>query len=378
MTKIACIFNIAPQYRNSIFHKMDDELGCDFIFGDTSIEGIALINASKLKGFRGYAHNIYRGSKLVWQRGAIRKAFFCKKYDTYILTGNAGILSNWVITLIAKILGRKTYLWSHGLYGNENKNTLRKNLAYLRLASHILLYEKRGGDLLASHGVKTEKMTVIYNSLDYEQQLKVRAKIGDSGFVRNYFGNDNPYVCFVGRLTKSKRLELLLEAAKETTYNIILVGEGAARAELETLAEQLSITDRVWFYGECYDQQMLGAILYHAACCVSPGNVGLTAIHSLMMGTPVITHDNLNEQMPEAGAITDNLNGLFFKQGNIEDLSRKILKYTSLQPLQRESLRAECYKVVDEKYNPQNQIRILGTLFASNMDKTTNNYHGRD
>ena len=59
--KICCIFNIAPLYREGIYRKMDDdpELEFDFLAGEESTGGIALMDLGILKGFRGYLPNIY-------------------------------------------------------------------------------------------------------------------------------------------------------------------------------------------------------------------------------------------------------------------------------------------------------------------------------
>ena len=53
-------------------------------------------------------------------------------------------------------------------------------------------------------------------------------------------------------------------------------------------------------------------------------NVGLTAIHSLSFGTPVLTHNNFDNQMPEVQAINEGENGGFFIENDLEDLIKKI------------------------------------------------------
>ena len=365
--KICCIFNIAPSYRETLYRMMDEDLSMevDFLTGENPSGGIAVMDARRLEGFRGYLRNVYRKSgKLVWQRGW-RKAFG-RRYDAYILTGNAGIRSNWIIALLARITGRKVYLWSHGLHGNESAGTLRKNMLYFRLASHILLYGERARDLLEAEGVPAGKMTVVYNSLNYFDQLEVREHMGDSSFVRNYFGNDRPYAAFVGRLIGGKKLDLLLESLRSCDCNLILVGDGPEREKLEKLAVQYGLADRVWFYGESYDEQFTGTVLYHAAICVSPGSIGLTAIHSLTYGTPVITHDNLLAQAPESEAVVEGATGSYFRENDFGSLADKITYYTLLSgdPASRSDLREECRKMVETKYNPLIQMEILRRLFG--------------
>lgn len=369
--KICCIFNIAPLYREGIYRRMDDdpELDFDIIAGEESTGGIALMDIRGLKGFGGYLHNVYRkGGKLVWQKGAIRKAF-SKRYDAYVLTGNPGIRSNWIVALWARLLGRPVYLWSHGLHGDEQGMKLRKNMWYFRLAGNLLLYGERPYRLLLERGYPAERMTVIYNSLDYDKQLAIRERIGDRGFIRNYFGNDLPLLVFVGRLTSSKRLDMLLEAMAALSSdgrecNLVLIGDGPARESLEKQAGAMGLADRVWFYGETYDDHIIGTFLYHSAACVSPGNVGLTAIHSLTFGTPVVTHSDGNQQGPEYEAITPGITGSLFTEGDTAALAGAVRPWLELTSEQREAVREACYAVIDGKFNPARQMEILHSVFG--------------
>ena len=47
----------------------------------------------------------------------------------------------------------------------------------------------------------------------------------------------------------------------------------------------------------------------------------ILAIHALAYGTPVITHDDLDRQMPEVEVISEGLTGAFFKHGDVADLA---------------------------------------------------------
>lgn len=368
--KICCLFNIAPRYRAGIYRRMDGDpaVEYDFVAGEESTGGIALMDLRELKGFRGYLHNIYRrGGKLVWQRGAIRKAF-SKRYDAYILTGNPGIRSNWVIALVARLLGRPVYLWTHGLYGNERGLKRWKNLAYFRLAGRLLLYGERARRLLLDEGFPAGRMNVIYNSLDYEQQCAFRSRIGDRGFIRNYFGNDLPLLVFVGRLTEVKRLDLLLDAMvrlerQGTPCNLVLLGDGPQRDRLAARAETDGLADRVWFYGETYDEHLIGMFLYHSAACVSPGNVGLTAIHALTFGTPVVTHGTAERQMPEFEAVQPGVTGTLFEEGSADSLAEAIRPWLAATETERADTRRACYDVVEKKFNPARQMEILRSIF---------------
>ena len=93
---------------------------------------------------------------------------------------------------------------------------------------------------------------------------------------------------------------------------MVIIGDGQEREKLEKLSRQLDV--KTWFYGACYDDVQTAQLIYDADICVSPGNVGLTAMHVMSFGTPVITHSNFVNQMPPF------LNGLkIINQGYIQE-----------------------------------------------------------
>ena len=124
-------------------------------------------------------------------------------------------------------------------------------------------------------------------------------------------------------------------------------------------ASMQGVQQQVWMYGPCYDDHILGSLFYNAHICVSPGNVGLTAIHALSFGCPVITHDNFPYQGPEFEAIRPGITGDFFEQGNIEDLKKKIKKWISITKEEREKIRQQAFQEVDTKWNRHYQTEVL-------------------
>ena len=147
--------------------------------------------------------------------------------------------------------------------------------------------------------------------------------------------------------------------------NLVLVGDGPARERLEKEADTLGLADRVWFYGETYDDHIIGTFLYHSAACVSPGNVGLTAIHSLTFGTPVVTHSDGNRQGPEYEAIEPGISGSLFAENDTEALAGAIRPWLGLGRQSREEVRAACRRIIDEKFNPDRQMQVLRTVFGA-------------
>ncbi len=126
------------------------------------------------------------------------------------------------------------------------------------------------------------------------------------------------------------------------------------------MTNELGLGKSVWFYGACYDEKQIAEFLYNADLCVSPGNVGLTAMHAMMFGCPVISHDNFPMQMPEFEAIEVGNTGAFFKENDVDNLAETINNWIKTCS-DRESVRKSCFKVIDEKYNPHVQLETLRT-----------------
>ena len=160
---------------------------------------------------------------------------------------------------------------------------------------------------------------------------------------------------------------MALQICKELgrDYNFTLIGDGADRDELERLTKEFKLVDNVWFYGACYDEEKLGNMIYNADVCVSPGNVGLTAMHSMVFGTPVITHDDFAHQMPEFEAIHEGVTGSFFHRGDIDSLAETINNWHDTYQSQREKVRQACYHEIDTQWTPQFQISVIKNVLLA-------------
>lgn len=91
---------------------------------------------------------------------------------------------------------------------------------------------------------------------------------------------------------------------------------------------------------------------------VSPGKVGLTAMHSLMFGTPVITHSDMDRQMPEVEAVVEGFSGMLFQYGNLLDLTRCLMEFPQVFH-DRWRTRDNCFRIIDDVYNPRKQCEVL-------------------
>lgn len=370
-SRICCIFNYAPHYREAIFKKIDEVFNCDFYFGNTINSPLEKINYKLLKGFKKELKNINLTKTYKWQLGILK--IILKKYDIYLITGDISYISNWLLILYCNLFRKKIFLWCHGLKSQPISNIQKKisKLFYGRKMNELLLYGNYSRDIMLKEGFDQTKLHVIYNSLDFEKQVELRKSLGKLKLnpLRDHFKNNDPVLLYIGRLQKEKKLEMIIEAqyqlcSQNINVNTVFIGDGEIRNELNNLIRKYKIQDKVWFYGACYNDDIIAPIIYNASLTISPGNVGLTAIHSLTYGTPVITHNNFASQMPEFEAIIDSKTGSFFQENDIYDLTEKIKYWLLLLKENREQIRDNCYKQIETYYNPEYQINLLKTLLT--------------
>lgn len=361
--KLCLIYNYAQHYRTSIFRLIDQEYDCDFFFGDSYLN-VKKMDYSLLKGKVTEGSTKHIGS---WSyRPGLQKLLW-KDYDAYILLGESRSLSTWLFCFRARLFHpkKKVYFWSHGWYGKESKaeRIIKKRLFKLPNGGSFL-YGNYSRELMIKEGFNPEKLYVIHNSLAYDEQLEIRKQISTSPIYKEHFENDCPNLMFVGRLTHIKKLDQVLRAMSQLkdkcqNYNMTFIGGGETLEELQKLASELGLEKNVWFYGPCYDEKELSELIYNADLCVSPGNVGLTAMHTMVFGTPVLTHDDFPHQMPEFEAIHEGETGAFFKLDNVESLAQGISKWFAEKGDKREEVRRACMKEIDENWTPQFQIEVL-------------------
>lgn len=368
MTKLCFILNIAPLYREEIFLRLDSSYDCKFVAGERTVgaSDIKLIDPGKFKNFKPIKNIAFPRAPFYWQKGVLGEIF--NGFDKYVFVGEPFCFSTWLFAAMVKFVPyKKLYFWTHGWYGREGffKRTAKK--IFFRLADGIFVYGDYAISLMQKEGINPKKLFPIHNSLAYSEQIKIRKELSETSVFAQHFKNSNKNIIFIGRLGANKKLNMIIEALAELKksgvfMNATFIGDGEEKQRLEKLAEELGVRENVWFYGACYDEKENANLIYNADMCVSPGNVGLTAMHALMFGCPVITHNNFARQMPEFEAVREGETGAFFEYGNIKSLSETILKWSE-KFSDRAKIRQNCFGEIDARWNPNYQMKIFSGVF---------------
>lgn len=360
MAKLCLIYNFAQHYRAEIFQELDKTFDVDFYFGDKYLD-VKKMDYSLLKGKVTEVHNGKIGPFL-YQSNVLSLLW---KYDTFLMIGETHSATTWLFLILSKMFPKKRiYFWCHGWYGKETKvETLLKHILD-NMPSGLFVYGNYAKQLMIKEGFNEKKLHVIHNSLAYTKQLEVRKQLSKLDIYKSHFKNENPTLMFVGRLDPVKKLDMIIRAmAKSRTagfdYNLILIGGGEEKAHLLDVINEYGLSEQVWFYGPSYDEKELGQLIYNADLCVSPGNIGLTAMHCMVYGTPAITHNCFKWQMPEFEAIQEGKTGIFFEMDNVDDLSKKIDLWFTNHGSEREAIRLNCFQEIDNHWTPQFQIKVF-------------------
>ena len=186
-----------------------------------------------------------------------------------------------------------------------------------RLARHVFAISKASRSVLIDlDHVSASRVTVVANGLD---EQRVRAQAGERRHDDEHFT-----IGSVGALHPRKGhgdlIAAFARAALGDTARLVLVGDGPARADLETLARQLGVAERVRFVG--YEPEpyplMRSLDLY-----VQPSReegFGIAVLEAMALGLPVIASDAGG--LPEIvdGAET----GVLFRAGDVTMLAHEI------------------------------------------------------
>lgn len=369
MKKVSVVYQHMPHYRQGFLNELSNSpYKVEIVTGQEDvIEGIhsARIPENfdhiKLK-------NLWFG-KLLWQLGLVTHAAKSDS-DAFVFLASPNFLSTWIAAVVARVRGKRVIFWGHGFLKPEQrlKNLFRKVFFGISHAFYSYGYGSR--DIAVKFGFDRASLYVGLNSLDVVAQKKIRAQIvSDEGkesegqlFTSAGDVTVSKILC-VSRLNVQSAYHLLIDALallskveRGYKYELVIIGDGPTRSELELQAERLGV--RAKFLGAIYDEAIVARWFYQADMTVSPGKIGLTAMHSLAYGTPVVSHSNISQQMPEIEALVEGRTGAYFICGDSADLARVLFEFKS-RFRDRDVVRRNCIRIIEEYYNPNYQVKVL-------------------
>ncbi|RLQ86530.1 glycosyltransferase family 4 protein [Mycetocola zhadangensis] len=153
-------------------------------------------------------------------------------------------------------------------------------------------------------------------------------------------------ILFVGRVTGEKQIDVLIKAFAtldpSLDAKLEIVGGGDQKRNLETLAEQLGLGDRVTFTGYVSDEE-LRSTYTRATVLAMPSIAELQSIvtmEAMASALPVVAANAM--ALPHL--VHDDANGYLFEPGNVSELADRLTDVLTasddkLTAMKRESLR---------------------------------------
>lgn len=357
MKKVLLVQPILSHYRESLFKLLTNDNQIEFkIIAGKELNGIQVFNSNTNKIEASLINNSYqiKGYKFYFQRGIFKEIRTYK--PTNIILGGpdfhfiSTLLLSFYIVFFTKT---KLHFWSHG-YSKNNSIIKHKITQFLfKNAASLLTYEQEGKEnIFLRMGIDKNKIFVVKNCLndsDYGYNFNTITNKPDSTRLN---------IIFSGRLTKLKRVDLLIEAIeilvrKKVDLECNIIGDGECKMELVELTSNLGLNDYVKFKGALYDKEVERYFL-KSNIFVLPGKVGLSIVHALSYGLPIVT-TSLPIHSPEVAILKQDKNAFFFKGASSENLAETLLICSNLLLNKENSISNNCIESIKENgYTPEN------------------------
>jgi 1,2-diacylglycerol 3-alpha-glucosyltransferase len=175
-------------------------------------------------------------------------------------------------------------------------------------------------DLLEEHDCTTEKLAIsngidpsIFNN-DKKNDIKQRYKLGDKTIL------------YVGRVSIEKNINILIDAFDAAALEcpdaqLLIVGDGPKRHEIEKYASKKSSSGRIQFTGMIPHEELVKSGIYGAcrlfATASETETQGITLLEALHNGLPCIGADSLGV----SETIEHEKTGLLVKPGSVDDMA---------------------------------------------------------
>lgn len=171
---------------------------------------------------------------------------------------------------------------------------------------------------------------------------------------------------FVGRLVYYKGCDVLLKAMSRVRgCQLDIVGEGPIRQNLERLAQQLEIMDRVAFFGEVaddiLDERFRACDVFVLPSVEKSEAFGIVQMEAMAYAKPVI-NTRLRSGVPYVSL--DRITGITVEPKDENKLA-DAMNWLADHPEERETYGQAAYKRIKEYFSQENMLRQLLTLYQN-------------
>ncbi len=217
--------------------------------------------------------------------------------------------------------------------------------------------------LIEGRGVPAQKVLKIYNGVELSQYNPDV----EYGKLRKEWGipQDVPFIGAIGRIVWQKGFEYLIQAIPDIIRNepdakILLVGDGPLKKELEDLAENLKIKERIIFAGFRSDiTEILSAVDLLVIPSLLEG-FPMVTLEAMAMAKPIIATniDGITEQ------ITDGVYGILVPPKDPSALAKAVIRVLSDREFAR-SMGLLAREKVEQEFSIEKMVAETEKVYLS-------------
>jgi len=324
MTKVRVLIQqpILPPYRLAVFSALSNhpKLEVTFAYGENT-KGLPLESVTNPPGLNVETFknvSIGNGPKLIAQPKIFSIIRKCKP-DVALFTLNPRDITSFIATRWLRKKGIPVVFWGHGIRPEGRIQKFYEGQT--KWADATILYYPQGKEELVAMGVPEEKLFVAWNSIETEEIAELATP---------YSSERKDIIC-VGRLIQAKKVPLLMDAFEYAVEKLgldarlIIIGDGPEKGIVDAKFKASKFQDRIKIKGAMWNQTDLATYFNSSYVAVSAGQVGLSAIHCMAYGVPMLCADD-EPHSPEIMALKDGENSRFFTANSIESCAQMLVE----------------------------------------------------
>jgi glycosyltransferase involved in cell wall biosynthesis len=257
---------------------------------------------------------------------------------------------------------------------------LRKNVYrfFDRLTEHyvetfIVVSDFLKKTLIEGRGIPARRVVKIYNGIELSQYHPD----AEHGNLRKEWSipQDVSLIGVIGRMVWQKGFEYLIQAIPDIVRDVpdakfLFVGDGPLKKELEDLAENLKIKERVIFTGFRSDIKEILA------------SVNILVIPSLLEGFPMITLEAMAMAKPIIATnidgiteqITDGVNGNLVPPKDSSALAKAVMRVLNDKKLAR-TMGLSARKKVEQEFSVEKMVAETEKVYLSYFKISSKTYN---
>lgn len=355
-----CMFQPAlPKYRIPVFRELSSRPGIKYKLFYSADEPVSNVEPSGFEGEAIRSRLITKRPRLIWRQAQI-DLVDPSRFDLIMGGWNTRYLSLVPMLLLAQRRGIPTIMWGHGYSKRESfsRRFLRDSTG--NLATALVFYGATARNRFVERNGRPERAFVAPNSLDQREIQAARnewlARPDELRKFKEQHGLlPGPVLLFVSRLSPENRTDMLLKAGAilrkdYPDLRIVIVGGGVEDANLRAVAKDSGIADRTIFTGPIYEESQLAPWFISSDLFVYPRNVGLSLLHGMGYGLPVITTDYEPSWAPEMDALQPWINGMTYQDGSVDALAHIVGAVLSDRE-RLDRMKASAFRTATEEYS---------------------------